>query len=156
MQLYVSLKINLDIHFPNTIKACKIFQPIFLVAFSYINDSCGLKTKIKPRQKQIKDASTLHHDTASPTAKLVKKTAFTDRKSVGKGYCRPILSVTESPVGKALSRQTIFYRPTVRRLWLTFPTDIFFPDERFFTDRHFMPTNKWTAFTLPTNISLAL
>ena len=39
MQLYVSLKINLDIPFPNTIKACKIFQPIFLVAFSYLKDS---------------------------------------------------------------------------------------------------------------------
>ena len=52
MQLYVSLKINLDIPFPNTIKACKIFQPIFPVAFSYINDSGGLKTKIKPKQKQ--------------------------------------------------------------------------------------------------------
>ena len=39
MQLYVSLKINLDIPFPNTIKACKIFQPIFPVALSYINDS---------------------------------------------------------------------------------------------------------------------
>ena len=39
MQLYVSLKINLDIPFPNTIKAFNIFQPIFPVAFSYIKDS---------------------------------------------------------------------------------------------------------------------
>ena len=39
MQLYVSLKINLDIPFPNSIKACKIFQPIFPVAYSYIKDS---------------------------------------------------------------------------------------------------------------------
>ena len=39
MQLYVSLKINLDIPFPNTIKAWKIFQPIFPVAYSYIKDS---------------------------------------------------------------------------------------------------------------------
>ena len=39
MQLYVSLKINLDIPFPNKIKACKIFQPIFPVALSCIKDS---------------------------------------------------------------------------------------------------------------------
>ena len=38
MQLYVSLKINLDIDFPNTIKASKIFQPKFPVAFTYRND----------------------------------------------------------------------------------------------------------------------
>ena len=60
MQLYVSLKINLDIPFPNTIKACKIFKPIFPVAFSYKDDSGGLKTKIKPKQKQIKDAPSLY------------------------------------------------------------------------------------------------
>ena len=56
MQLYMLLKIILDIPFPNTIKACKIFQPIFSVAK---NDSGGLKTKIKPKQKQIKDAPSL-------------------------------------------------------------------------------------------------
>ena len=59
MQLYVSLKINLDIPFPNTIKACKIFQPKLPVALSYKNESGGLKTKIKPKQKQIKDAPSL-------------------------------------------------------------------------------------------------
>ena len=58
MQLYVLLKINLDIPFPSTIKACKIFQPIFPVAFSYKNDSGGL-TKQKSKQKQIKDAPSL-------------------------------------------------------------------------------------------------
>ena len=56
MQLYVSLKINLDIPFPNTIKACNIFQPIFPVALSYINDSGGL-TKIKIKAKQTKRRS---------------------------------------------------------------------------------------------------
>ena len=59
MQIYVSLKINVDIPFPNTVKACKIFQPIFPAALSYINDSGGLKTKIKPKQKQIEDAPSL-------------------------------------------------------------------------------------------------
>ena len=39
MQLYVSLKINFDIPFPNTIKTSKICQPKFSVAFSYRNDS---------------------------------------------------------------------------------------------------------------------
>ena len=39
MQLYVSLKINLDIPFPNKIKACTIFQPMFPLAYSYIKDS---------------------------------------------------------------------------------------------------------------------
>ena len=39
MQLYVSLKINLDIPFPNSIKACKIFQPIIPVEYPYIKDS---------------------------------------------------------------------------------------------------------------------
>ena len=39
MQLYVSLKINLDIPFPNSIKSCKIFQPIIPVVYSYIKDS---------------------------------------------------------------------------------------------------------------------
>ena len=36
------------------IKACNIFQPIFPVALSYINDIGGLKTKIKPKQKKNK------------------------------------------------------------------------------------------------------
>ena len=36
MQLYVSLKINSNIPFPNMIKTSNIFQPIFPVALSYI------------------------------------------------------------------------------------------------------------------------
>ena len=39
MQLYGSLKINLDIPFPNSIKACKIFKPIIPVAYPYIKDN---------------------------------------------------------------------------------------------------------------------
>ena len=53
MQLYVSLKINLDIPFPNKIKAYKIFQPIIPVALSYIIDSGGLKTN--KNQTEIKN-----------------------------------------------------------------------------------------------------
>ena len=56
MQLYVSLKINLDIPFPNTIKACKIFQPIFPVEFSYIKDSVVVsqnKNQSKNKQKPL-------------------------------------------------------------------------------------------------------
>ena len=93
---------------------------------------------------------TLHHDTTSPTVKLVGKMAFTDRKSVGNGYCRPTLSVTVSPVGKTLSRPTIFCRPTVR--WLSES----FPDRHFFTDRHFMPTDKWTAFSFADRLLVSL
>ena len=52
------IKNHLDIPFPNTIKACKIFQPIFLVAIAYIKDS-GSLTKQKSKQKQIKDAPSL-------------------------------------------------------------------------------------------------
>ena len=59
MQLYVSLKINLDIPFPNTIKACKIFPPIFPVAFSYIKDSVGLKKKSNQNKNKQKDAPNL-------------------------------------------------------------------------------------------------
>ena len=36
MQLYVPLKINLGIPFPNMIKSCNICQPIFPVALSHI------------------------------------------------------------------------------------------------------------------------
>ena len=54
MQLYVSLKINLDIPFPNTIKVCKIFQPIFPVALSYINDSVVVSQKMKSKAKTNK------------------------------------------------------------------------------------------------------
>ena len=57
MQLYVSLKINLDIPFPNTIKTCKIFQPIFPVAFSYKKDSVVVsqnKNQSKNKQKTLK------------------------------------------------------------------------------------------------------
>ena len=59
MQLYVSLKINLDIPFPNIIKACKIFQPIIPVAFSYIKDSVmvsqnkKIKTKTNKKTLQV-------------------------------------------------------------------------------------------------------
>ena len=57
MQLYVSLKSNLDIPFPNTIKACKIFQPIFPVSFSYIKDSVVVsqnKNQNKTNKKTLK------------------------------------------------------------------------------------------------------
>ena len=61
MQLYVSLKINLDIPFPNTIKACKIFQPILPVAFSYIKDSVVVsqnKNQNKPNKKTLQALQT--------------------------------------------------------------------------------------------------
>jgi len=57
MQLYVSLKIKSNIPFPNLIKASNIFQPIFPVALSYINDGGGLKTN--KNNKQLKDAPSL-------------------------------------------------------------------------------------------------
>ena len=57
MQLYVSLKINLDIPFPNTIKACKIFQPIFPVAYSYIKDSVVVVSQNKNKSKTNKNKS---------------------------------------------------------------------------------------------------
>ena len=59
MQLYVSLKIDLDIPFPNTIKACKIFQPKFPVAYSYIKKIVWWSHKIKIKTKQTKDAPSL-------------------------------------------------------------------------------------------------
>jgi len=39
MQLYLSFKINSNIHFSNLIIASNIIQPKFPVALSYINDS---------------------------------------------------------------------------------------------------------------------
>ena len=47
MQLYVSLKIQSNIPFPNLIKASNIFQPIFPVALSHINDSVVVSQKQK-------------------------------------------------------------------------------------------------------------
>ena len=61
MQLYVSLKINLDIPFPNTIKACKIFQPKFPVAFSYIKDGVVVsQNKNQRKQKTNKKTLQVH------------------------------------------------------------------------------------------------
>ena len=59
MQLYVSLKINLDIPFSNTIKACKIFQPIVLVDISHINDSVVVSQNEKQSKNKQKDAPSL-------------------------------------------------------------------------------------------------
>ena len=59
MQLYVSLKINLDIPFPNSIKACKIFQPIFPVAFSYIKDTVEVSQNKNQSKNKQKDAPSL-------------------------------------------------------------------------------------------------
>ena len=59
MQLYVLLKINLDIPFPNTIKARKIFQPIFPVAFSCKNDSVVVSQKSNQNKNKQKDAPSL-------------------------------------------------------------------------------------------------
>ena len=59
MQLYLSLKINLDIPFPNTIKTCKIFQPIFPVALSYINYSVVVSQNEKQSKNKQKDAPNL-------------------------------------------------------------------------------------------------
>ena len=98
----------------------------------------------------------LYHSTVFTTGKLVGKTAFTDKMLVGKGYCRPTLSVTESPVGKALSRPTSLCRPTVCWLWNFFPTNKFFSDGHFISDRHFVPTDSQTAFSLPTNFPTKL
>ena len=56
MQLYASLKINLYIPFPNSIKACKIFQPIIPVAYPYIKDSVVVsqnKNQSKTKQKTL-------------------------------------------------------------------------------------------------------
>ena len=61
MQLYVLLNINLDIPFPNTIKACKIFQPIFPVDFSYINDSLVVSQNKNQSKNKQKDAPSLCH-----------------------------------------------------------------------------------------------
>ena len=55
MQLYVSFKINSNIPFPNLIMASNIFQPIFPVALSYINDNVVVsKIKIKTNKKNKK------------------------------------------------------------------------------------------------------
>ena len=59
MQLYVSLKINLDIPFPNTIKACKIFQPKFVVAFSYKKGSVLVSQNKNQSKNNQKDAPSL-------------------------------------------------------------------------------------------------
>ena len=59
MQLYVSLKINSNIPFPNLIKASNIFQPIFPVALSYINDNVVVSQKQKSKQNKQKDAPSL-------------------------------------------------------------------------------------------------
>ena len=56
MQLYVSLKINSNIPFPNLIKASNIFQPIFPVALPYINDSVVVSQNSK---KNKNDAPSL-------------------------------------------------------------------------------------------------
>ena len=56
MQLYVSLKIKSNIPFPNLIKASNIFQPIFPVALSYINDSVVVsqnKNQTKTNKKTL-------------------------------------------------------------------------------------------------------
>ena len=58
MQLYVSLKINSNILFPNLIKASNIFQPIFPVALPYINDSVVVSQN-KSNQNKTKDAPNL-------------------------------------------------------------------------------------------------
>ena len=50
------IKNQLSIPFPNTIKACKIFQPIFPVAFSYIKYSVVVsqnKNQSKPNKKTL-------------------------------------------------------------------------------------------------------
>ena len=59
MKLYVSLKINLDLPFPNTIKSCKTFQPIFPVAFSYIKDSVVVSQNKDQSENKQKDAPSL-------------------------------------------------------------------------------------------------
>ena len=59
MQLYVSLKINLDVPFPNTIKACKILQPIIPVAFPYIKDSVVVSQNKNQSKTKQKDAPSL-------------------------------------------------------------------------------------------------
>ena len=58
MQLYVTLKINSNIPFPNLIKASNIFQPIFPVALPYINDSVVVSQN-KSNQNKTKDATSL-------------------------------------------------------------------------------------------------
>ena len=59
MQLYVTLKINSNIPFPNLIIASNIFQPIFPVAISYINDNVVVSQKQKSNQNKQKDAPSL-------------------------------------------------------------------------------------------------
>ena len=55
----VSLKIKSNIPFPNLIKASNIFQPIFPVALSYINDSVVVSQN-KSNQNKQKDAPSLY------------------------------------------------------------------------------------------------
>ena len=54
MELYVSLKINSNIPFPNMIKASNIFQPIFPVALSHINDNVVVSQNNKQTKKTNK------------------------------------------------------------------------------------------------------
>ena len=59
MQLYVSLKINSNIPFPNMIKESNIFQPIFPVALSHINDNVVVSQNNKQTKNKRKDAPSL-------------------------------------------------------------------------------------------------
>ena len=59
MRLYVSIKINLDIPFPNIIQACNMFQPIIPVALLYIkivwwSHKIKIKTKTKAYKRRSK------------------------------------------------------------------------------------------------------
>ena len=60
MQLYVSFKINSNIHFPNFIIASNSIQPKFPVALSYINDSVVVsQNKNQTKTNKQKDAPSL-------------------------------------------------------------------------------------------------
>ena len=116
------------------------------------------------KQQQILALSrTLHHNTTFPTYKLVGKTASADKQSVGKDYCRPMLSVGESPDGKALSRPTYLSRPTA--WWLRG----IFPDQQSvgptmglsrptvcWGSHGPFPTDYWIGYSFPSNSLLGL
>ena len=127
----------------------------------------------------------LHHDTASPTTRLVGNTGSANRQLVGKDYWWLTLSVGESPDGKTLSRPTYLSRPTVCRLWCIFPdqhsvgptmglsrptvcwgyhgpiptdyqTRNSFPTNNLLGCHGPFPTDNLTVYSFPTNIMLGL
>jgi hypothetical protein len=88
-----------------------------------------------PRSASLQ-VSTLHHNTQLVTNKLVGKTTFTNKKTVDKGFFRPTLSITVTPVGKG------HCHPTVSRLCCCFPANIYYARPTMFSQPTFVPNQQ--------------